>query len=118
MQNYLNGGAAPVFNYHRFWAEADIATAFDSFAFLFPTAQPPSGFYDPANIDSSEANNGPGAHAGIPRARPLEDGNDDGVATAGSCLAALLLAAVAVAGCGAGSRPGAPESPAASARIR
>ena len=42
MQNYLNGGAAPVFNYHRFWAEADIATAFDSFAFLFPNVSPPA----------------------------------------------------------------------------
>jgi Glycosyl hydrolase family 48 len=33
-----------VFNYHRFWAEVDIATAFESFAQLFPTAAPPSGF--------------------------------------------------------------------------
>ncbi|RAG86699.1 cellulose 1,4-beta-cellobiosidase [Streptacidiphilus pinicola] len=40
VQSYLNGGAAPVFNYHRFWAEADIATAFDSFAQLFPTITP------------------------------------------------------------------------------
>jgi hypothetical protein len=44
VQSYLNGGAAPTFNYHRFWAEADVATAFDSFAMLFPNAQPPSGF--------------------------------------------------------------------------
>jgi hypothetical protein len=44
VQAYLNGGAAPVFNYHRFWAEADIATAFDGFAQLFPSVQPPSGF--------------------------------------------------------------------------
>jgi hypothetical protein len=35
---------APVFNYHRFWAEVDIATAFGSFAQLFLTAQPSSGF--------------------------------------------------------------------------
>ena len=42
VQNYLNGGPAPVFNYHRFWAEADIATAFDSFAFLFPNVSPPA----------------------------------------------------------------------------
>jgi hypothetical protein len=42
VQNYLNGGAAPVFSYHRFWAEADIATAFDSFAFLFPNVSPPA----------------------------------------------------------------------------
>ena len=44
VQAYLNGGSAPAFNYHRFWAEADIATAFESFAQLFPTVQPPSGF--------------------------------------------------------------------------
>ena len=42
--SYLNGGSAPVFDYHRFWAEADVATAFDSFAYLFPSVQPPSGF--------------------------------------------------------------------------
>jgi hypothetical protein len=44
VQTYLNGGAAPVFNYHRFWAEADIATAFDAFAYLFSNVQPPAGF--------------------------------------------------------------------------
>jgi hypothetical protein len=44
VQAYLNGGSAPAFNYHRFWAEVDIATAFESFAQLFPTVQPPSGF--------------------------------------------------------------------------
>jgi hypothetical protein len=43
VQTYLNGGAAPTFSYHRFWAEADIATAFDTFAFLFPDVSPPSG---------------------------------------------------------------------------
>jgi len=42
VQNYLNGGSAPVFNYHRFWAEVDIATAFDSFAYLFPSVSPPA----------------------------------------------------------------------------
>jgi hypothetical protein len=44
VQAYLDGGPAPVFNYHRFWAESDIATAFDTFAFLFPSVQPPTGF--------------------------------------------------------------------------
>jgi len=43
VQAYLNGGSAPTFNYHRFWAEVDIATAFDTFANLFPTVQPPAG---------------------------------------------------------------------------
>ena len=42
VQNYLNGGSAPVFNYHRFWAEGDIATAFDAFAYLFPNVSPPA----------------------------------------------------------------------------
>jgi Glycosyl hydrolase family 48/Cellulose binding domain/Putative Ig domain len=42
VQNYLNGGPAPVFNYHRFWAESEIATAFDSFAYLFPSVSPPA----------------------------------------------------------------------------
>jgi hypothetical protein len=42
VQNYLNGGSAPAFNYHRFWAEVDIATAFDAFAFLFPNVSPPA----------------------------------------------------------------------------
>jgi hypothetical protein len=44
VQAYLNGGSAPTFNYHRFWAEVDIATAFDSFANLFPSVAPPAGF--------------------------------------------------------------------------
>jgi len=44
VQSYLNGGPAPVFDYHRFWAEADIATAFDTFAQLFPNVAPPAGF--------------------------------------------------------------------------
>ncbi len=42
VQNYLNGGSAPVFNYHRFWSEVDIATAFDAFAYLFPNVSPPA----------------------------------------------------------------------------
>jgi hypothetical protein len=52
MRRYGGGSFAPqgvfipVFNYHRFWAENDIATALDTFAFLFlfPSVQPPSGF--------------------------------------------------------------------------
>jgi Glycosyl hydrolase family 48/Cellulose binding domain/Putative Ig domain len=42
VQNYLNGGAAPVFNYHRFWAEVEVATAFQAFAYLFPSVTPPA----------------------------------------------------------------------------
>jgi len=36
VQAYLNGGAAPTFNYHRFWAQVDIASAYAVFANLFP----------------------------------------------------------------------------------
>jgi hypothetical protein len=36
VQTYLNGGAAPAFHYHRFWAEADLAIANADFARLFP----------------------------------------------------------------------------------
>ncbi|MFH9859428.1 glycoside hydrolase family 48 protein [Streptomyces sp. NPDC017202] len=34
IQSYLAGGAAPVFTYHRFWAQADIAMAMGSYAEL------------------------------------------------------------------------------------
>ncbi len=36
VQAYLNGGAAPVFNYHRFWAQADVAMANADYGMLFP----------------------------------------------------------------------------------
>ena len=36
VQTYLNGGAAPTFNYHRFWAQVDIATAFAAYGELYP----------------------------------------------------------------------------------
>jgi chitodextrinase len=48
VQTYLNGGAAPVFTYHRFWAQADIAMAYAVYGELFegagtgPTATPPT----------------------------------------------------------------------------
>ena len=35
VQAYLDGGAAPVFTYHRFWAQADIAMALGAYAELF-----------------------------------------------------------------------------------
>jgi hypothetical protein len=35
VQAYLNGGAAPVFDYHRFWAESDIAMAQAVYGQLF-----------------------------------------------------------------------------------
>jgi len=36
IETYLGGGAVPTFTYHRFWAQADIALAFGSYAILFP----------------------------------------------------------------------------------
>jgi hypothetical protein len=36
VQSYLNGGAAPVFNYHRFWAQSDFALALADFGYYFP----------------------------------------------------------------------------------
>ncbi|MCF6524635.1 glycoside hydrolase family 48 protein [Streptomyces sp. JJ36] len=35
VQNYLDGGEAPSFTYHRFWAQADIALALGTYAELF-----------------------------------------------------------------------------------
>jgi len=35
VQSYLDGGAAPSFTYHRFWAQAEIATAFATHVDLF-----------------------------------------------------------------------------------
>ncbi|GAB2820629.1 glycoside hydrolase family 48 protein [Streptomyces daliensis] len=37
IEEYLAGGAAPSFTYHRFWAQADIALAMGSYAELFET---------------------------------------------------------------------------------
>jgi chitodextrinase len=46
VQAYLNGGAAPSFTYHRFWAQADIAMAFAVYSELFggggTTTPPPT----------------------------------------------------------------------------
>jgi hypothetical protein len=36
VQAYLNGGPAPTFQYHRFWAQSDIAMAFADYGSLFP----------------------------------------------------------------------------------
>jgi hypothetical protein len=35
VQSYLNGGSAPTFTYHRFWAQTEIATAFAKHGQLF-----------------------------------------------------------------------------------
>jgi hypothetical protein len=35
VQTYLNGGAAPSFSYHRFWAQSDLAIAFATYSELF-----------------------------------------------------------------------------------
>ena len=36
VQAYLNGGSAPTFRYHRFWAQVDVATALAQYGVLFP----------------------------------------------------------------------------------
>jgi len=36
VQSYLDGGPAPTFNYHRFWAQADVAMAYADYGHLFP----------------------------------------------------------------------------------
>jgi hypothetical protein len=36
VQAYLNGGAAPTFTYHRFWAQADLALALADYGHFFP----------------------------------------------------------------------------------
>jgi hypothetical protein len=36
VQSYLDGGAAPTFTYHRFWAQSDIAMALADYGSLFP----------------------------------------------------------------------------------
>ncbi|GHO56672.1 glycoside hydrolase family 48 protein [Ktedonobacter robiniae] len=38
VQTYLNGGSAPTFNYHRFWAQSDIAMAMADVDILFPSS--------------------------------------------------------------------------------
>jgi hypothetical protein len=42
VQSYLNGGSAPTFNYHRFWAEADIAMANADVDMLFNSTTTPT----------------------------------------------------------------------------
>ncbi|HYN93492.1 MAG TPA: glycoside hydrolase family 48 protein [Pilimelia sp.] len=37
VQAYLDGGPAPTFRYHRFWAQTDVAMAFADYGRLFPT---------------------------------------------------------------------------------
>jgi hypothetical protein len=36
VQAYLNGGPAPQFTYHRFWAQSHVALAFATYGWLFP----------------------------------------------------------------------------------
>ncbi|MEV7327264.1 glycoside hydrolase family 48 protein [Micromonospora sp. NPDC093244] len=36
VQAYLDGGPEPTFNYHRFWAQADVAMAYADYGNLFP----------------------------------------------------------------------------------
>jgi hypothetical protein len=38
VQAYLDGGPVPVFNYHRFWAQSDLAMAYADYGHLFQDA--------------------------------------------------------------------------------
>ena len=40
IEAHLQGGPAPSFTYHRFWAQSDIALANATFAFLYPDGIP------------------------------------------------------------------------------
>jgi hypothetical protein len=40
---YENGGPAPTFRYHRFWAQASLAVAYSTMGELFPRARPVTG---------------------------------------------------------------------------
>ena len=42
VQAYLDGGAAPTFTYHRFWAQSDVAMAMEDYAVLTTTAVVPA----------------------------------------------------------------------------
>lgn len=35
LEAYLNGGSAPVVDYHRFWEQADMALALGAYSMLF-----------------------------------------------------------------------------------
>jgi hypothetical protein len=49
---YLDGGPAPTFHYHRFWAEADIALANAAYGLLFPDVQAA----EPKPVEAAEEN--------------------------------------------------------------
>lgn len=54
VEAYLNGGAAPEFRYHRFWAQAEIAKALADYDRMF------SGEDDPGDPDDTQAPTAPG----------------------------------------------------------
>ena len=60
------GGEPPVFRYHRFWAQADIAIANASYGWLFPDdkAAPAALASEPGKADDGAARKGSGrAHS-------------------------------------------------------
>jgi len=58
VNTYLNGGAAPSFTYHRFWAQADIALALGAYAELFEGSPPPPPDTTPPTAPSNLASTG------------------------------------------------------------
>lgn len=51
MAAYLAGGKTPIFTYHRFWAQTDVALANATFAFLFPNGIPAP---KPGNVSATK----------------------------------------------------------------
>jgi hypothetical protein len=71
VQAYLDGGPAPTFRYHRFWAEADIALANATYGWLFPDvtgAEPKSeGKADAGEASASHGKGADGSKAHKPK---------------------------------------------------
>ena len=64
IQAAMQGGAAPTFTYHRFWAQADIALANATFAMLYP-----DGIKSPAAAAADAKAKGKGRTAGKAKGR-------------------------------------------------
>jgi Glycosyl hydrolase family 48/Cellulose binding domain len=72
VQAYLNGGAAPSFTYHRFWAQADIAMALATYSELFlgGTTSPSAGTSVPASPSTRPSSAPPSSPPASPSAPP------------------------------------------------
>ncbi|CAM5723378.1 hypothetical protein SALBM217S_04431 [Streptomyces griseoloalbus] len=81
IESYLEGGSAPVFTYHRFWAQADIATAMGAYAELLDSPRPRSVYRPRHRTPGPTGPGGSLAHGGPPGPRthsvslPHEEGH-------------------------------------------